>query len=143
VYVISRIGIVALPFYPRWLKDSLLATPDRITDFNPGEGDRIVVNSPTSLPTALFNAGIFSTASYSTLNTAAIATYADNNPNLAGTQALAAKQAVFFGWNGGTYLSVNDSTVAFNATSDLLINVTGIIGTLATGSLTTNNYFAV
>ncbi|WP_397325864.1 bluetail domain-containing putative surface protein [Nostoc sp. 2RC] len=74
---------------------------------------------------------------------AAIAAYADTNPNLAGTQPLAAKQAVFFGWNGGTYLSVNDSTAAFNATSDLLINVTGMIGTLATGSLTTNNYFAV
>ncbi|QLE59276.1 calcium-binding protein [Nostoc sp. TCL26-01] len=128
--------------YPDF-KDSLLAAPDRITDFNPSGGDRIVVNTPTSLPTALFNAGIFSTASYSTLNAAAIAAYADVNPNLTGTQALAVKQAVFFGWNGGTYLSVNDSTAAFNATTDLLINVTGMTGTLATGALTPNNYFAL
>ncbi|WP_218653201.1 Calx-beta domain-containing protein [Nostoc sp. TCL26-01] len=128
--------------YPDF-KDSLLAAPDRITDFNPSGGDRIVVNTPTSLPTALFNAGIFPTASYSTLNAAAIAAYADANPNIAGTQPLAANQAVFFGWNGGTYLSVNDGTAAFNASSDLFINITGMTGTLTTGSLTTNNYFSV
>ncbi|MEI3652133.1 MAG: LamG-like jellyroll fold domain-containing protein [Dolichospermum lemmermannii FEM_B0920] len=120
--------------------DSLLPAPDRIIDFNPGQGDRIVLNSQ---PTALFNAGIFSTATYSTLNAAAIAAYQDANPNLAGTQPLAVNQAVFFGWNGGTYLSVNDSLAAFNSSSDLLINVTGITGTLATGLLTINNYFSV
>ncbi|OBQ04217.1 LamG-like jellyroll fold domain-containing protein [Anabaena sp. AL09] len=120
--------------------DSLLPAPDRIIDFNPGQGDRIVLNSQ---PTALFNAGIFSTATYSTLNAAAITAYQDANPNLAGTQPLAVNQAVFFGWNGGTYLSVNDSLAAFNSSSDLLINVTGITGTLATGLLTINNYFSV
>ncbi len=128
--------------YPDF-KDSLLAAPDRITDFNPADGDRIAVNSPSSLPTAVFNAGVFSTATYSTLSDAAIAAYADANPNIAGTQPLAANQAVFFGWNGGTYLSVNDGIAGFNANSDLLINITGMTGTLATGSLTTNNYFSV
>ncbi|WP_242049318.1 LamG-like jellyroll fold domain-containing protein [Aulosira sp. FACHB-615] len=128
--------------YPDF-KDSLLAAPDRITDFNPTEGDRIVLNSPISLPTAVFNAGVFSTATYSTLSDAAIAAYADTNPNLAGTQPLDVNQAVFFGWNGGTYLSANGSTASFNPNTDLLTNVTGIIGTLATGSLTTNNYFSV
>jgi Ca2+-binding RTX toxin-like protein len=118
--------------------DSLLAAPDRIIDFNPGESDRIAL---TALPTALFNAGIFSTAT--TLNAAAIAAYQDANPNLAGTQSLTANQAVFFGWNDGTYLSVNDGLSAFNSSSDLLINVTGITGTIATGLLTTNNYFSV
>ncbi|MBD2691626.1 calcium-binding protein [Anabaena catenula] len=122
------------------LKNSLLAALDRIIDFNPSQGDRIVVNS---LPTALFNAGVFSTANYSTLSAAAIAAYQDANPNIAGTQSLAAKQSVFFGWNGGTYLSVNDSLAAFNSSSDLLINLTGITGTVATGLLTTNNYFSV
>ncbi|MCW9679746.1 VWD domain-containing protein [Dolichospermum planctonicum UHCC 0167] len=118
--------------------DSLLAAPDRIIDFNPGESDRIAL---TSLPTTLFNAGIFSTAT--TLNAAAIAAYQDANPNLAGTQSLTANQAVFFGWNDGTYLSVNDGLSAFNSSSDLLINVTGMTGTIATGLLTTNNYFSV
>ncbi|MFM7370602.1 MAG: bluetail domain-containing putative surface protein, partial [Sphaerospermopsis kisseleviana] len=118
--------------------DSLLAAPDRIIDFNPGESDRIAL---AALPTSLFNAGVFSTAT--TLNAAAIAAYADANPNLTGTQSLAANQAVFFGWNGGTYLSVNDSLAAFNSSNDLLINVTGITGTIATGLLTTNNYFSL
>ena len=118
--------------------DSLLAAPDRIIDFNPGESDRIAL---AALPTSLFNAGVFSTAT--TLSAAAIAAYADANPNLTGIQSLAANQAVFFGWNGGTYLSVNDSLAAFNSSNDLLINVTGITGTIATGLLTTNNYFSL
>jgi len=133
-------GLGADRFVYSNFNDSLLAAPDHIIDFNPGEGDRIVTNSQ---PTALFNAGIFSTATYSTLNAAAITAYQDANPNLAGTQPLAVNQAVFFGWNGGTYLSVNDSLAAFNSSSDLLINVTGITGTLATGLLTINNYFSV
>ncbi|MFM7364715.1 MAG: bluetail domain-containing putative surface protein [Cuspidothrix sp.] len=72
-----------------------------------------------------------------------MAAYADANPNLTGTQPLAVNQAVFFGWNGGTYLSVNDSLAAFNSSNDLLINVTGITGTIATGSLTRNSFFSV
>ena len=38
------------------------------------------------------------------MSAAAIAAYADVNPNLAGIKALAAKEAVFFGWNGGIYI---------------------------------------
>ncbi|MCC5632179.1 calcium-binding protein [Nostoc sphaeroides CHAB 2801] len=135
-------GLGADRFVYSNFEDSLLTAPDRITDFNPSEGDRLVVNSPSSLPTALFNAGSFSIATYSTLSAAAIAAYADANPNLAGTQPIAVKQAIFFGWNGSTYLSVNDSIAAFNTSSDLLINVTGMNGILAAGSLTANNYFA-
>jgi Ca2+-binding RTX toxin-like protein len=120
--------------------DSLLANLDRITDFNPAVGDRIVLNS---LPTALFNAGVLPIANYLTLSAALSAAYTDANPNIAGKQPLAANQAVFFGWNGGTYLSVNDSLAPFNSNSDLLINLTGMTGTLATGLLTTNNYFSV
>jgi hypothetical protein len=133
-------GIGADRFVYTNFNNSLTPAPDRIIDFNPGQGDRIVVNS---LPTALFNTGILSTATYSTLNAAAIAAYQDANPNIAGTQSLAANQAVFFGWNGGNYLSVNDSIAAFNSSSDLLINVTGITGTIATGLLTTNSFFSV
>jgi Ca2+-binding RTX toxin-like protein len=131
-------GLGADRFVYSNFNDSLLAAPDRITDFNPGGGDRIAL---TALPTALFNAGIFSTAT--TLNAAAIAAYEDANPNLAGTQPLTANQAVFFGWNGSTYLSVNDSIAPFNSSNDLLINVTGITGTIATGLLTTNSFFSL
>ncbi|MFN9175559.1 MAG: proprotein convertase P-domain-containing protein [Synechocystis sp.] len=117
--------------------DSLLAALDRITDFNPTEGDRIVLKS---LPTGAFNTGTFSN---STLSAAITDAYVDVNPNLVGNQALGANQAVFFGWNGGKYVSVNDGLAPFNANTDLVINVTGMTGTMTTGSLTPTNYFAV
>jgi Ca2+-binding RTX toxin-like protein len=122
--------------YPNFA-DSPLAALDRITDFNPTEGDRIALKS---LPSSVFNGGVFSN---STLSGAISAAYADANPNLAGNQALGASQAVFFGWNGGKYVSVNDGLTTFNANTDLVINVTGMTGTMATGALTPTNYFAV
>ena len=122
--------------YPNFA-DSLLAALDRITDFNPAEGDRIALKS---LPISVFNSGVFSN---STLSGAITAAYTDGNPNLAGNQALGANQAVFFGWNGGKYASVNDGLAPFNANTDLVINVTGMTGTMATGVLTPTNYFAV
>ena len=100
-------------------------------------GDRIVLKS---LPSSVFNGGVFSN---STLSGAISAAYADANPNLSGNQALGANQAIFFGWNGGKYVSVNDGLAPFNANTDLVINVTGMTGTMATGTLTTTNYFAV
>ena len=125
--------------YPNFADSSLsaLSALDRITDLNPTEGDRIALKS---LPISVFNGGVFSN---STLSGAISAAYADVNPNLAGNQALGANQAVFFGWNGGKYVSVNDGLAPFNANTDLVINVTGITGTMATGALTPTNYFAV
>jgi Ca2+-binding RTX toxin-like protein len=122
--------------YPNFT-DSLLAVNDRITDFNPTEGDRIALKS---LPSSVFNGGVFSN---STLSGAISAAYTDANPNLAGNQALGANQAVFFGWNGGRYVSVNDGLAPFNTNTDLVINVTGMTGTMPTGALTPTNYFAV
>ena len=58
------------------------------------------------------NGGVFSN---STLSGAISAAYADANPNLSGNQALGANQAIFFGWNGGKYVSVNDGLAPFNA----------------------------
>jgi hypothetical protein len=100
-------------------------------------GDRIVLKS---LPSSVFNRGVFSN---STLSSAISAAYTDANPNLAGNQALGANQAVFFGWNGGRYVSVNDGLAPFNTNTDLVINVTGMTGTMPTGALTPTNYFAV
>ncbi len=120
--------------------ESLFAAPDRIRDFNPGEGDRIVFNN---LPTATFNAGIITAAN---LTAAVAAAYSDADPITAGSQALAANQAVFFSFGTSvyarrTYLSVNDNIAGWNANSDLFIEVTGLIGSLPTGSLNTSNYF--
>ncbi|MFM6404692.1 MAG: bluetail domain-containing putative surface protein, partial [Microcystis sp.] len=40
-----------------------------------------------------------------------------------------------------SYLAVNDNISGYNAASDLFIEVTGMVGTLSTGLLVSNNYF--
>jgi subtilisin family serine protease len=120
--------------------DSLFANPDRIRSFNPSEGDRIYL---PNTPSAIFNAGIISAAN---LTAAVTAAYADANPTVVGAQALAANQAVFFSFGATTstrrtYLAVNDSNPSYNSGSDLFIEVTGIVGTLPSGSLASKSYF--
>ena len=68
--------------------------------------------------------------------------YADTGSTPGGTQTLGAGGAVFFRWNNRSYLSVNDSTAAFGAASDLVIDVNNFVGTLPTGLVTpVSNYF--
>ena len=140
-------GLGADRFVYTNISDSLFtaATPnnayDRIRDFNFGQGDRIVL---TGLPSSVFNAGLISAAN---LTAAVTAVYADANRITAGSQPLATNSAVFFsfGTNAATrrtYVSVNDSTAGFNAGSDLFVEVTSMVGTLPTGSLTASSYFA-
>jgi murein DD-endopeptidase MepM/ murein hydrolase activator NlpD len=120
--------------------DSLFANPDRLRSFNPDEGDRIYL---VTTPDATFNAGIISAAN---LTEAANLAYADADPNTPGMQTLGVNQAVFFSFGATTttrrsYLAVNDNISGYNAASDLFIEVTGMVGTLSTGLLVSNNYF--
>ncbi len=120
--------------------DSLFANPDRLRSFNPGEGDRIYL---VTTPDATFNAGIISAAN---LTEAVNLAYADADPNTPGMQTLGVNQAVFFSFGATTttrrsYLAVNDNISGYNAASDLFIEVTGMVGTLSTGLLVSNNYF--
>lgn len=120
--------------------DSLFANPDRLRSFNPDEGDRIYL---VTTPDATFNAGIISAAN---LTEAVNLAYADADPNTPGMQTLGVNQAVFFSFGATTttrrsYLAVNDNISGYNAASDLFIEVTGMVGTLSTGLLVSNNYF--
>ena len=120
--------------------DSLFANADRLRSFNPSEGDRIYL---TSTPNATFNAGIISG---SNLTEAVTRAYTDTDPTMIGEQVLAANQAVFFSFGltaatRRTYLAVNDGNLGYNSGSDFFLEVTGIVGTLPSGSLVSNNYF--
>jgi hypothetical protein len=120
--------------------DSLFANPDRLRSFNPSEGDRIYL---VTTPDATFNAGIISAAN---LTEAVNLAYADADPNTPEMQTLGINQAVFFSFGATTttrrsYLAVNDNISGYNAASDLFIEVTGMVGTLSTGLLVSNNYF--
>ncbi len=108
--------------------NSRLASRDRITDFNVGQGDRIQLDFDNNLatsqrPVGLFNAG---TVSGGTMSAAVKAAYSDKNQTLANAQGLNVNEAVLFQWQQGTYLSVNDGVKAFDATRDLVVNMTGI-----------------
>jgi Ca2+-binding RTX toxin-like protein len=110
------------------LQESLVRRPDRITDFNGIEGDRIQLDfdnnlSTSELPSRLFNAGRQTAPN---LAEAVKAAYSDKNGKRPGKRALRGNEAVFFQFGRGTFLSVNDNRTPFARNRDLVINVTGI-----------------
>ncbi|MCC5621937.1 calcium-binding protein [Nostoc sp. CHAB 5715] len=113
---------------------SLVSGSDRITDFTIGTdaiglltSDPLTVTTPSS-----FTRAADSTAT--TLLNLANQVFTDANGASAGNQALgvsgAALVRVTSGAIAGTYLAINNSTAGFQANSDLLVNLTGLTGTL-------------
>ena len=127
------------------LRDSLIADPDEILDFDQTEGDRFAINvtqGAPAIPTALFNVGQVGAPN---LESAATRAFRDRNPNRPGNQRTGARQAVLFDWRGQSYLLVNNGNRSFNAAQDLVANVTGIelrAGDANRVSLSVNDYFA-
>ncbi|MFM6439805.1 MAG: bluetail domain-containing putative surface protein, partial [Microcystis panniformis] len=125
---------------------STVANPDRITDFAIGS-DKIDLLSATGgvLPApAAFSRAANSAAT--TLTNVVNAVFTDANGALAGNQALgingAALVQVTTAGIAGNYIIVNDNVAGFQSANDLLVNVTGITGTLpALGSITVSNFF--
>jgi Ca2+-binding RTX toxin-like protein len=133
--------------YPSFSHSTLNST-DRIRDLTVtgSDQDRIAL---AALPSALWNTGAITPAS-ATLASAAAAAFADKDGLTTGNQALAASEAVLFAFdstpgNSRTrqwFVAVNDSSAAFSSSNDLLINVTGLSSSFASGSLTPGLLFA-
>ncbi|ELP52235.1 hemolysin-type calcium-binding repeat family protein [Microcystis aeruginosa TAIHU98] len=125
---------------------STVANPDRITDFAINS-DKIDLLSATGgvLPApAAFSRAANSAAT--TLTNVVNAVFTDANGALAGNQALgingAALVQVTTAGIAGNYIIVNDNVAGFQSANDLLVNVTGIIGTLpALGNIPVSNFF--
>jgi len=125
---------------------STVANPDRITDFAIGS-DKIDLLSAAGgvLPApAAFSRAANSAAT--TLTNVVNAVFTDANGALAGNQALgingAALVQVTTAGIAGNYIIVNDNVAGFQSANDLLVNVTGITGTLpALGNITVSNFF--
>ena len=125
---------------------SLISAPDRITDFNAAQKDRIQLDYDDDLaiaqrPKALFNTGKVG----GNLINAAKSAFADKNQTQGGKQSLRANEAVFFRRGNRTYLAVNDGQRGFGGNRDLVIDVTGIQMAgrdAAAGVLKVRNYFA-
>ena len=128
--------------------DSTLTSTDRIRDLTltGSDQDRIAL---AVLPSALWNTGAITPAS-ATLASAVTKAFADKDVITAANQALNAGEAVLFAYdstpgNSRTrqwFVAVNDSTASFSATDDLLINLTGLSSSFATGSLTPSLLFS-
>ncbi|MBI4785155.1 MAG: DUF4347 domain-containing protein [Oscillatoriophycideae cyanobacterium NC_groundwater_1537_Pr4_S-0.65um_50_18] len=127
------------------LSNALVSAPDQVQGFKFAQGDKFQLNfggRGSDRPRGLFNAG---QVRGNNLTAAARSAYADKNQGSSGSQSLRGNEAVFFGWRGQTYLSVNDNSQGFSASRDLVVNVSGIgfrAGDASAGTLTTTNYFA-
>ncbi|WP_080949718.1 pre-peptidase C-terminal domain-containing protein [Microcystis aeruginosa] len=116
---------------------------DRVTDFAIGT-DKIDLLSQSG---AAINAPVaFTRATDSTttnINTMVTNVFTDANGATAGNQALGINSAVLVRDNSSsTYLIINDGTAGFQSANDLVINLTGLTGTLpALGTIAVNSFF--
>jgi ELWxxDGT repeat protein len=122
---------------------STAAALDRVTDFAIGT-DKIDLLSQAG---AAINAPLaFTRAADSTttnINTIVTNVFTDANGATAGNQALGINSAVLVRDNtASTYLIINDGTAGFQSANDLVINLTGLTGTLpALGTIAVNSFF--
>jgi ELWxxDGT repeat protein len=122
---------------------STAAALDRFTDFAIGT-DKIDLLSQVG---AAINAPVaFTRATDSTttnINTIVTNVFTDANGATAGNQALGINSAALVRDNSSsTYLIINDGTAGFQSANDLVINLTGLTGTLpALGTIPVNSFF--
>jgi Ca2+-binding RTX toxin-like protein len=107
----------------RTLTHSVLSNIDVVTDFNANAGnDLFLVSTARSV---FSNAG-----SVATLDTAGIAAKLTNT-------VFTANSAAQFTFGTRTFVAINNATAGFSATTDAIIEVTGLTGTLGISNFTT------
>jgi Ca2+-binding RTX toxin-like protein len=105
------------------LSDSLLANPDVITDFNANSSNDLLL--VTNARSGFTNAGAVTAL-----------TAAGINAKLTSAN-FAANYAAQFTFGTRTFVAINDATAGFNATTDAIIEVTGLTGILTTANFVT------
>jgi Ca2+-binding RTX toxin-like protein len=109
----------------RNLADSVFNSFDVITDFNATAGNDLFVVS-TARSRSVFN----NVGTVATLDTAGIAAKLTNT-------TFTANSAAQFSFGSRTFVAINDATAGFSATTDAIIEVTGLTGTLGLNNFTT------
>ena len=125
---------------------SLVSGSDRITDFTIGTDAIGLLSTDTAAVTTPSSFTRAADKTATTLTNLANQIFTDANGAVAGNQALgvngAALVRVTSGAIAGTYLAINNSTAGFQSNSDLLVNLTGLTGTLPTlGNIAVSSFF--
>ena len=107
----------------RTLADSVFSNFDVITDFSANTGNDLFL--VTTARTGFSNAG-----SVATLDTTQIAVKLT-------TATFTANAAAQFSFGSRSFVAINDATAGFSATTDAIIEVTGLTGTLGLNNFTT------
>jgi hypothetical protein len=125
---------------------SSVSASDRVTDFAIGidKIDLLTQGGVAMNPPSLFSRAANSAAT--TLHNVVTQVFTDANGELAGNQTLGINSAalVVVGTRSlpGTYLVINDGTAGFQASKDLVIDLTGYTGTLPPmGNITVSSFF--
>jgi Ca2+-binding RTX toxin-like protein len=113
-------GLGSDRFDYKTLTDSLLANPDNITDFNATIGNDLFL--VTTARAGFTNAGAVAALD----NTGIIAKLTTTN--------FATNFAAQFTFGTRTFVAINDATAGFSATTDAIIEVTVLTGTLPTSN---------
>jgi uncharacterized repeat protein (TIGR01451 family) len=116
-------GLGSDKFDYKTLTDSLLANFDVITDFNANAGNDLFLVTTTR--TAFNDAGVVAT-----LDAAGIGAVL-NSTNFA------ANYGASFRFGADTFVAINDGIAGFDANTDALVKVPGLIGTLSSANFTT------
>jgi Ca2+-binding RTX toxin-like protein len=107
----------------RGLTDSLLSNFDVVSDFNATSGNDLFL--VTTARTGFFDVG-----SVATLDTAGVAAKLT-------AAAFTVNSAAQFTFGSRTFVAINNATAGFSATTDAIIEVTGLTGTVGLGNFTT------
>ena len=110
------------------LADSVFNNFDVITDFNANTGNDLFLVSTARR--AFSNAG-----TVATLDATSIAAKLT-------TATFTANAAAQFSFGSRTFVAINDATAGFGATTDAIIEVTGLTGTLRFNNFTTDSAYA-